>query len=147
MQGHPLECDWPPRGHTLKESWLTVSQKPSFVNSSSGRGGGSWAPLPCILAYLIWAPTGSGRSWVQVSCHVQKDLLHSGPPWPLALTVSYAPSAMFSCTGRGWYGCPVCGWARTGLILCTWPSVSSCINYHLLHKETSLVKSSANVWV
>lgn len=60
IQGHPLEC-----------GWLTVPQKPSVVNSSSGRGGGSWAPLPCTLeCWLAWSCMSTHSCWEVLSAGV-----------------------------------------------------------------------------
>lgn len=83
-------------GHILKENWLSILQKPWIVDNFPVRGGGSWSSLSSMLeCWLASSCTGFLQTapvvmslWVQWPCHVQKTVFHSGPQWPLTLTIS-----------------------------------------------------------
>lgn len=51
MWSQRLKSCWSTRDHTLKESWLSVSQQLSVTNSSSARGG-ILCPHPCFMVNL-----------------------------------------------------------------------------------------------
>lgn len=145
MSAEPPTGMWSPtRGHTLKENGLLFQQKPSTVHSSWLRmGAQSHLPLHAgMLTGLIMCRSYVGNysccEFMRATvCGVQKTLLHTNSPELLDLTVFWdVPVCARMCMGKE----PGGGGGVSHLWLSTsetcsacWPTVSFCINNHLLH--------------
>jgi hypothetical protein len=64
--GYPLDYSQLYRGHTLKENWLPLPQKPLAVNSSLGRAG-TCEPSPIHSRILTGLILGKQLLWVHES--------------------------------------------------------------------------------
>ena len=96
--------------------------------------------------------------WVRLSCHVEKTLLCSDPPWLLYFCPLFHSGTWSTvdvcvvCVCVCWYRhrCHICGWALHSYFhSILWPIVNLCINPCSQQREPSLTKaeSSTSLWV
>lgn len=123
--------------------------------SIAAHGGvGTYDTLPLMLeCWLAWScaglvqtTTASESLWVHWSCHIQKTLLPSSPPQPLALTIHLLPLSKCSRALEEWvwYGVPRNDWTCHGFLFSALLLiVSFCINWYLVHKETPPMECSS----
>lgn len=83
---------------TFKENWLSLSQKPLSVNSSSFVGGYTWSLVPlCQNIDRFKLVAGPQEPWVLLRFwgpkffHIQKSLFQSTPSQFLALKICHLP--------------------------------------------------------
>lgn len=78
-------CGWLTRSHTLKDSWVSLSQKSLTIRSSSGVGSEAFCLCAKLLTGLLLCRSWTQLLWVH-ECHgpimPRRHCLDSGPPWP-----------------------------------------------------------------